>query len=385
MRGTEKRPKVSTREHFVTKNISLDDLVALNDEIAGLVLAGVPLEMGLASWGGDLPGQLGRTVTRLGQSIGEGRSLSQSLADQGDQIPPVYHAIVTAGLKSGRLPAALESLAHSARNLKEVRGAIGLAVLYPLIIVLVAYFLFLLTFSFVIPKLLSFYESTPPTFWAAIARGAAWLYGEIPIPGTDRVVFAALFPPLVLVGAAFFWWLRTRRAMVLDMGSAGWWLCCVPLAGRVVRHARAASLAEILGLLVEHGVPLHEAVVLAAGCTADRRLMRSATRLSGLLEQGGVPDEVAKQLQGFPPLLAWLISSGGRQQTFTAMARHTADTYRREILRDAQWLRDYLPMWLVVLVGGSVVALYGITLFLPFTQLIEALSGPVAQSMRIKP
>ena len=106
------------QEHFVANSISLDDLVALNDEIAGLVRAGVPLEIGLASWGRDLPGELGRTASRLGESIAQGQSLSESFAAQGDRIPRVYTALVTAGLRSGRLPAALESLTTTARSLQ---------------------------------------------------------------------------------------------------------------------------------------------------------------------------------------------------------------------------------------------------------------------------
>jgi type II secretory pathway component PulF len=369
----------------VSKSISLDDLVALNDEIAGLVRAGVPLELGLASWGGDLPGQLGAVVTRLAASVERGQSLPQSLAEHSTQIPPLYAAIVSAGLKSGRLPAALESLATSARNLKEVRGAIGLAVLYPLILVLVGYSLFVLLLTQVIPTLVNTYEATPPRFWSLLADLGTTAAATVPIPGTDRVIFVAVLPPLALLLAAAICWLGTRRAMVLDMGSAGRWLGWVPLAGRVARQARAASLAEIVGLLVEHDVPLDEAIVLAAECTGDRKLVRSTRKLAASIEKGAMPRENWKQLDGFPPLLAWLMSSGGRQQTFTAMARHVADTYRRRAMRDAQWLRDYLPMWLTLMVGGSLVALFGVALFLPYSQLMEALSVAVGHSMRIKP
>ena len=122
--------------------MSLDDLVALNDEIAGLVRSGVPLEMGLAGLGGDLPGALGRIVQRISESSSQGRSLSDALADAGDQIPPVYCAVVTVGLRTGRLSGALESTAHTARNLREVRSAIAPAVLYPLLVVLLGYSLF---------------------------------------------------------------------------------------------------------------------------------------------------------------------------------------------------------------------------------------------------
>ena len=43
--------------------ISIDELAALNDEIAALVRAGVPLDRGLLGAGGDLPGGLGRITS----------------------------------------------------------------------------------------------------------------------------------------------------------------------------------------------------------------------------------------------------------------------------------------------------------------------------------
>ena len=45
--------------------ITLDQLIALNDEIAALVRAGVPLDRGLRSLGEDLPGRLGRFARQL--------------------------------------------------------------------------------------------------------------------------------------------------------------------------------------------------------------------------------------------------------------------------------------------------------------------------------
>ena len=46
-------------------SISLDELVALNEEMAALVRAGVPLDAGMADLGGDLPGKLGVLATQI--------------------------------------------------------------------------------------------------------------------------------------------------------------------------------------------------------------------------------------------------------------------------------------------------------------------------------
>jgi len=46
-------------------------------------------------------------------------------------------------------------------------------------------------------------------------------------------------------------------------------------------------MAEVLAVLVEHNVPLDEAIVLAASCTADRTLMKSAAALAAHVRQWG--------------------------------------------------------------------------------------------------
>lgn len=359
----------------MAESISLEDLVALNDEIAGLVRAGVPLEIGLSGWGRDLPGELGRTASRLGEAVARGQSLSESIAAQGDRIPRVYSALVTAGLRSGRLPAALESLTATARNLQEVRGAVGLAMLYPLILVLLAYGLFILVATTAISAALKLYEGPPPRLWSTIAQ-----------LGQAASSWMGLIPPLVLIIVVAIWWRRTRRAIVIDTPAAARWLRVVPVAGRVVERARSAALAEILGLLVEHQVPLHDAIVLAAGCTADRKLMQSADKAAEFLKQGGTFDASAAPMEGFPPLVVWLVSAGGREKAFASLARHVGQSYRRAISRDLDWLRIFLPIWLIVLVGGIVVGVYGVTFFLPYSQLLEALAGHVSSStLRIQP
>ena len=49
--------------------ITLEELTALNDEIAALVRVGVPLEDGLSRLGEDLPGRLGQLASRLADQL----------------------------------------------------------------------------------------------------------------------------------------------------------------------------------------------------------------------------------------------------------------------------------------------------------------------------
>ena len=104
---------------------SLEDLIALNDEIAALARAGMPLERGLLDLGRDVPGRLGAMTTALGERMSRGEGLAEAIAAQGDRLPPMYRAVVEAGIRSGRLPVALEGLAGVARRVVETRRVGG--------------------------------------------------------------------------------------------------------------------------------------------------------------------------------------------------------------------------------------------------------------------
>ena len=109
----------------------LDDLILLNREIAALVKAGVPLELGLRGLAGSVGTRLGQLSERLSKRLAMGQSLPDALAEEGPAVSPVYTAVMEAGLASGRLPEALESMAVSGQVLQETRRRVWLAILYP--------------------------------------------------------------------------------------------------------------------------------------------------------------------------------------------------------------------------------------------------------------
>ncbi len=81
--------------------MNLDDLIALNDEIAALVRAGVPLESGLAAVGAEMPGRLGKVATAWAARTARGEPLDQAIMQDAGQLPAAYRAVVQAGLAPG--------------------------------------------------------------------------------------------------------------------------------------------------------------------------------------------------------------------------------------------------------------------------------------------
>ena len=90
------------------RSVSLDDLIALNDEVAALARAGLPIELGLSGLADSTGGPLGDLTRRLRDRLASGESLAEAFRAEGKMLPPSYRALVEAGMRSGRLSEALE-------------------------------------------------------------------------------------------------------------------------------------------------------------------------------------------------------------------------------------------------------------------------------------
>ncbi|MEO8494096.1 MAG: type II secretion system F family protein [Planctomycetota bacterium] len=340
--------------------ISLDELVALNDEILALVRAGVPLDRGLVSLGADLPGRLGSLAQSLGRRLESGASLADTVDDSSHGFPRVYRAVVAAGIRSGKLSAALEGLSTAARRAAELRRVMIVSLVYPIVVLMVASFLFLFTALKTAPVVTHVYDM--------LGVERPWWYkwmDHVTQLGPEAVV--GFWFVTVIVGGV--WLYRSSRASAIsDRGTRG-----LPTVARVLHAGRLATFADVLALMVEQQVALDEAVVLAAEASGDRLLAKSSGILADRIRGG---QHTAPLPAGFPPLLGWLLYSGTQREQLAKHLRQTASSYRRRALNMGNWLTLYLPIILSAGVGGTIALLYVLIVMAPFYNLLTQLSLP---------
>lgn len=345
------------------KGVSLDDLIALNDEIAALTRAGMPLESGLLAVGGDAGGRLGEIATALGGRMRKGEGLAQALESEGGRLPRVYRATVEAGLKAGHLPAALEGLAGFARSYAETRAAIGLALLYPLYVLILAYALFLLFAAEVAPRFVEAFSSLQ----LPMARPIAWLARF----GGWAIYWGPILPVLLVL--LLVSWARSGGAAAFRPSRMGL-LRRVPWMGPMLANARASGFAGLLAVLVEHRVPLPEGIELASEASGDPALAREGRAVAEALRRGDSLGEGLRGARAFPPLLRWLMLAGMARGALAPALRHAAETYRRRALDRAESIRLLMPVVLLFAIGASATLLYGLALFVPMSTLLRDLS-----------
>jgi general secretion pathway protein F len=349
----------------MTAAVTLDDLTALSAEIGALVRAGVPLEQGLAELGGDLPGRLGRLATTLAERTSRGEPLADVVAGQTADLPPAYRAVVEAGLRAGRLPAALEAVAAAARRMAETQRTVAVAVAYPLLVFVVAWGALACLATVLAPRLAA-------SFSAAGSPGGGFL-GFIAWLGRGAIYWGPT-APLGVVLLALIWWRAARRATTMHAGRSARLLGWLPWLGRMLRWSRTATFLEILALLVENEAPSHEAVLLAARACGDLDTLRGAGQLAAMLEQGqsGAGGAGVSPV-AFPPLIQWLMLAAPRNGALLPALKCAAEGYRRRTLRQADVIRVFLPVVLTVVIAGSITLAYALTVFAPYAAMLHFL------------
>lgn len=347
------------RETGMASRPSTEDLVAINDEIVALVRAGVPLEHGLGLLAKDLPGRLGSMAAELGKRIQRGATLAEAVGQESGEFPPLYQAVVRSGIRSGRLTVALEGLTTTLRHMADLRATTGVALLYPLLILLLAWASFLLYIIALVPSLttLDVMGRALPD-WLVRIRGSATIWGP-------------LVPLLVVLALVAWWFLSARTA-----GTGGWLWAWIPRSGALRRYGSLATFAEVLSLLVEHDTPLPEALSLAGDSSGDRRLQRSGRRAAEAVEQGKSLAEAVRVAADLPPFLGLSSFAASGQSALVRAARQAAETYRRQAQRLAEALRLSLPVFFILVIGATVTISYALLLFLPWFHTLRDLALP---------
>jgi general secretion pathway protein F len=342
--------------------LTLDDLVALNDEIIALSRAGVPLHAGLGAVSRDLPGRLGKAAATISNRLQAGETLERVLAEPGNSgLPETYAAVVAAGVRAGRLPAALEGIAHALRRHAQLRTTIALSLLYPLIIIVVTFALMVFWVDKIGPVLSDAFAE-----WG----GGANVYGDIiRVLHETSPLWGYGVPAFVVIYGIWLWY-RSGRAMYGSGKLGRFGVGLVPRVRRMRVAAQKGLFADVLAVLLEHETPLDEALLIA-GRTVGHPTFREGARLLAERIRAGQPPTT--DVDGFPPVIGALLVSVGSVPPAQALKR-IASTYHDDAARRAHWLATYVPLVFSVALAGGIVILYAALTIVPWFVLLHNIS-----------
>jgi type II secretory pathway component PulF len=339
----------------------LDDFLALNAQLFALIEAGVPIDIGPNGTTSAQPGTLEAFSDLVASGIRRGNSLEDALQDDG--VPAWYRYMILSALRSRDINAALIARSRVANSVDECRYVAESAFVYPLIVCTFAYLGLVSYCFFFVPT----FEQTYREFNLDPARGMrALLFLRETLPYWVGV------PPILLMiflGRRFLPEIRPKFLARTHRRFLPW------LTGlsRGMSEQRSAYFAESLATLEDSELSLEKALPVAAGASGDPNLVDGAQALAAAISSNRSKD-VDRAANRFPPFLRWAILESQATVGRGRALRMAASLYRRTARRRVERSRVITPMILLVTVGGGVTLLYGLALFLPVINLLQALS-----------
>ena len=341
---------------------ALNDFILLNEEIAALVRARIPLESHLRKVGGELPAKAGELATRIGGRMSSGESLLTAVDAECASMPAIYRATMAAGVESGRLGGAIESLVDTATRLDGLRRVTGIALLYPLVVVAVASALFALVVTRIIPQFAWLNQSH---------FGPLALLSRYP----HFIEWAAVVVPCLAVLIVAIWWQRSGKLGGLHSARFGI-LNWMPGSRRVRHWSQAATFAELMLLLVENNVPLDRVLRLMAEATDNGQLRNAALRVADSLQRGepawpSDSDDRVQTGKEFPLLIRLALFHSNNRALLTSGLQQAAVLYRERAIRAAEWYAEYVPILLTIGIGGTLTMCFTLAVLWPYASTLR--------------
>ena len=350
-------------------SVTLEDISNLSTEVQALVAAGLPLETNLAQAGQGYGKRLEQLTESISIGLAEGQSLEDTIRNNRIGAPRMLAAAVAAGVRTGQLGSTIEMLGDLADDLVELRQRVLQSITYPLTIVAMALLLF---FVFIRNFLAAIGDTLDD---AATAQSASTMRHVIAFDA-QYWWWPLLFPAVGLLLA--FLWVVTGRASSMAFKGPEKVLLLLPGVGAMIRDLQFYSLTRMLSLLVERELPLSDSLLLAGACCGNSALDVACQQTARELQQGNIPvpgkNENWRPGNLPPLLLACVRNCSLREDQFKERLGSVVAYYGRRLSISVSWLRNIIPVAMLLVIGGGTVAMYALTVFLPITELYRFLA-----------
>ena len=340
------------------RGISPADLSLVTRQMATLLESGLTMEQMLTALIEEAAEPVTRDVLNgVKAEITAGQTLAGALGSYPKSFPDFYCALVHGGEESGALPKVLQHLADYLDARQTLKQKTGLALLYPVIVAVVALAIVTGLLVYVVPQVVQVFQQSRqslPLLTRALIALSDFLRGAWPYL-LVTVVSALLAARAVLQYAG-----PRRRGDAL--------LLRAPWLGPLIRGVNTSRFASTLAILVGGGVPLLSALNSGARVVTNT-VMREAIELA--IERVREGTSLARALgatRAFPPLLVHLVASGevsGKLQQMLERAAHL----------ETQALERRLTVFLtlieplMILVMGGIVLLIVLAILLPIIEI----------------
>ena len=348
---------------FLQPQVTTKDLVVFTRQLSTMIDAGLPLIQALDALATQQENKtFKRILTEIKTDVESGSTFADALKKHPTQFDKLYCNMVAAGEVGGILDEVMRRLAAYMEKAQRLKRKVKGALTYPAIVLAIAMIVVAVILIFVIPvfqKMFAEYGHALPAPTQMV----------INLSNFVKSYFLVIIGFFVLLGVIF------KKVYRLEKGALFFDRLFLrsPVFGPLLRKVAVAKFTRTLGTLINSGVPIIEALNVAAGTSGNKIVEQAIYKVRMSISEGRTIAQPLQESGIFPNMVVQMISVGETTGALDEMLNKIADFYDEEVETAVDALTSMIEPFMIVFLGGTVGSII-IAMYLPIFQMAGAVS-----------
>jgi type IV pilus assembly protein PilC len=332
--------------------ITDQDVVIFSRQFATMIDAGLPLVQCLEILINQQDNKsFQKVLGDVKTDVESGSTFAKALGKHPKVFDQLYVALVAAGEVGGILDTIMNRLSAYMEKSAKLRGKVKGALMYPMVVMIIAFVVMMIMLIFVIPTFKKMFED---------------FGGQLPGP-TQVVVnlsqfvrnwWYILFPSIVGLVYLYKFLINTAKGKILKDSVS----LKLPVFGDLIRKQAVAKFTRTLGTMITSGVPILDGLEIVAKTAGNSTIEKAILRTKDSIAEGKTIAEPLLESGVFPPMVCQMITVGEATGALDVMLAKIADFYEDEVdvATDSltKLLEPFMMVFLGIVVGGLLVTMY---------------------------
>ena len=326
---------------FLTKHVSLKDLVFADRQLSMMISAGLPLVEALEISSGQTTNRYLKYVfLKVADDVRGGATFSAALARYPHVFDEFFVNMIRTGELSGRLKEVLNYLADEEEKDYNLKKRLGGAMIYPIFILIAVVIVVIVLMTIVLPNLTSVLKET-----------------GVSLPGPTRLIVALSefithnYLRFIFIVAAliigFFVSYRTRGGKLIAERI----VLKLPVLGSLNQMIYLARFTRSLSTLLVGGLPIVSALEITAKVVGSNLYRKTILDTAREVEAGHSIASVFLRSKDVPSSLSHLMLVGERTGKLDEVLSRMSDFYALEADRTLANIVSLLEPFIIIFLG----------------------------------
>jgi type IV pilus assembly protein PilC len=349
--------KHSSREINITffESVKAPELAVFSRQLATMISSGMSILRALYVLEEQTESKmLKETIVAVRKDVEAGLSLSDAMARHPKVFSTLFVAMTQAGEAGGVLEGALLRVADQLEKDASLRRQIKSAMIYPILVVVVAVGIMLALCAFLIPVFINVFKE---------------FGGELPAITkvsvlASEIVTGYYWAMFLVTGAVVFAFIKWKKT---TWGRKQWdhFRLHIPMKiGTIVQEVAVARWSRTLASLTSAGVPLLLALDITGRTGGNVAIEEAMDGVIASVKRGGTIAAPLAQAPIFPMMVTHMVGVGEETGALDAMLDKVAEFYEDRVDASVKALTSIMEP-IMIMVIGSLVGFIVVSMYLP--------------------